>query len=156
MGELAKVVLMQPASAQQLDVPPMAKGRLKRWLLAAMGVLCVGLAAIGLVVPGLPTTIFLIGASGCFVRSCPWLQDKLLHNRLFAPYLRYLDNSAVMPMKARIIAAAMMWSAITLSLAWLYFADSLSAWLALAILSAGVIGSVTIARYRRALSEHGA
>jgi hypothetical protein len=56
-------------------------------LLAAAGLLCVGLGALGAVLPGLPTTIFLILASYCFTRSCPWLEERLLRTRLFAPYM---------------------------------------------------------------------
>ena len=57
----------------------------RRLLLAGAGVLAVGLAALGVVVPGLPTTVFLIAASYCFARSCPWLEERLLRNRPFAP-----------------------------------------------------------------------
>ena len=123
--------------------------RLLRWVLAALGVFCVGIGAVGVFVPGLPTTVFLIIASWCFVRSCPWLQEKLLHNRLFEPYLRYITGSAVMPMKARISALVLMWAAISVSLLWLGLAGVLSVWLLLGVVAAGIVGTATIMRYRR-------
>ncbi len=87
----------------------------QRLLLAAVGVLCVGLAAIGVFVPGLPTTIFLILATYLFTRSCPWLEERLIRNRLFAPFLGYLDGSAPMPMKAKLATMCIMWAFVTLS-----------------------------------------
>ena len=86
-----------------------------RLLLAASGVVCVGLGAVGVFVPGLPTTVFLIMATFLFTRSCPWLEERLIHNRLFAPFLGYLDGSAPMPMKAKLVTMCIMWAFVTLS-----------------------------------------
>ena len=86
-----------------------------RLLLAAAGVVCVGLAAIGVFVPGLPTTIFLIAATYLFTRSCPWLEERLVRNRLFAPFLRYLDGSTPMPLKAKLATMCIMWAFVAFS-----------------------------------------
>jgi uncharacterized protein len=122
---------------------------LRRWLLAAIGVFFVGLAALGVVVPGLPTTIFLILATWCFTRSCPWLERKLVQAPLFRPFQPYLQPDAVMPRRARILALAMMWAAITLSLWTLSRTEALSTLAAGLILAAGVAGTVAILRMRR-------
>jgi uncharacterized protein len=90
---------------------------LRRWLLATVGVFFVGLAALGAVLPGLPTTIFLILASWCFARSCPWLERKLVQARLFRPFRPYLQPGARMPRRAQATALALMWTAIAVSLA---------------------------------------
>ncbi len=79
-----------------------------RWFLAGVGVVLVGVGAVGAVVPGLPTTIFLILASVCFTKSCPWLEERLIRNRFFAPYLKYLDGHAMTP-RAKLVAALTMW-----------------------------------------------
>jgi len=86
-----------------------------RLLLAAAGVACVGLAALGVVVPGLPTTIFLIMATYLFTRSCPWLEERLIRNRLFAPFLGYIDGSTPMPMRAKLITMCIMWAFVAFS-----------------------------------------
>lgn len=118
----------------------------RRLLLAGAGILSVGLAGLGAVVPGLPTTVFLIVASYCFARSCPWLEDRLLRNRLFAPYLRAIDGGGHMPRRARVVALVAMWSSVGVSLWVLGAADRLPVWIAAAIVAAALAGTVAIVR----------
>jgi len=125
----------------------------RRLFLAAAGVVSVGFAALGVVVPGLPTTVFLIVASYLFTRSCPWLEERLLRNRLFAPYLRAIDGGAAMPRRARIMALVMMWGSVGASLWALAAADRLPAWLAAVIVAAAVAGTLAIARVGRAVGS---
>lgn len=123
-----------------------------RLWLAGVGVVCVGLGALGVFVPGLPTTIFLIIASWCFARSCPWLERRLIRNRFFAPFLRFLEPGAVMPTRARIIASAMMWTAIVVSILVLASSEA-PMWVPITVALAGLTGTAaiwTIARPRRA------
>ena len=121
----------------------------RRLLLAALGVLCVGLAFAGVILPGVPSTVFLILASYLFTRSCPWLEERLIRNRVFGPYLQYLDGRWPMPRRARWIAAISMWIAVAVSLSALALSGALGPWGGGSILTAAVAGSVVIARYRR-------
>lgn len=118
---------------------------MRRWLLAGAGVVCVVLGAIGALLPGLPTTIFLILASYCFARSCPWLEERLLRNRLFAPYMAWIDGRQRMPRGAKAGAIGAMWLAVITSLVLLHTASRLQPWLAAGILAAAVIGTFAIA-----------
>lgn len=123
---------------------------LRRWLLASLGVVAVGLGAVGVFVPGLPTTIFLIIASYCFARSCPWLEERLLRVPLFAPYMQFIDGGQPMSFRARIISITAMWASVLLSLAWLRASGSLSMALATTIVGVAGIGTVAVFRFRRA------
>ena len=121
----------------------------RRWLLAGIGVLAVAVGAVGVFVPGLPTTVFLIVASYCFARSCPWLEERLLRRPLFAPYLRASDGSNPMPRRARVVAVTAMWVSVGVSLAALHAADRLAAWMLVTLLLASVAGTVAIVRTGR-------
>lgn len=121
----------------------------RRLLLAAAGVVCVGLGALGVFVPGLPTTVFLIVASYLFTRSCPWLEERLLHNRLFRPYLRYLEGEARMPLRAKVVTIAVMWAFVAVS-AWLLAARfGERPWIPLLPPGAAVVGTFFIATLGR-------
>lgn len=66
------------------------------WL--ALGCLCAGLGIIGAVVPLMPTTIFLILATGCFARSSPRLERWLLgHPRFIATLTAWQAERAIGP-----------------------------------------------------------
>lgn len=60
---------------------------MKRYIYIVLGLLAVGLGALGVVVPGLPTTPFLLLVSWLFYRSSPRLQQWLLQSWL-GKYIR--------------------------------------------------------------------
>lgn len=83
------------------------------WLLAAIGV-------IGVFLPVLPTTPFLIMAVACFARSSPRLEAWLLEHPKFGGPLRDWRERRAIPRKAKIAAVTMM----SLSYAIFWFATS--------------------------------
>jgi len=84
-------------------------------LFGLLGVVSVALGAIGAVLPVMPTTVFLIAACWCFARSNPVLEQRLVRNRFFGPFLGFLDSGSGMPMRAKVVSLLMMWSAIGVS-----------------------------------------
>lgn len=78
-----------------------------RWLLRIAGLALVGLAAIGIVVPGLPTTPLLILAAAAFARSSPRLHAWLLANPVFGPLLREWQETRTVPLRAKVLAIGM-------------------------------------------------
>jgi uncharacterized membrane protein YbaN (DUF454 family) len=70
---------------------------------------------IGIFVPILPTTPFLILASACFLRSSDRMYNWLLTNRLFGKYLKnYLDKKGI-PLGVKIFTLGLLWFTILLS-----------------------------------------
>jgi uncharacterized membrane protein YbaN (DUF454 family) len=124
------------------------RSRPVRWLLAGVGVLCVGLGGLGVVVPGLPTTVFLIAAAWCFARSCPWLEERLIRVPLFKPFLRYLDGDARMPRRAVVTTLAVMWAAIGTSTLLLLAGAEPRPVVAGLVIAAGAVGTVFVLRLR--------
>ena len=91
--------------------------RLLRYFYLAGGLLCLALAGVGVVVPGLPTTIFLILAAGAFVRSCPFLHRWMLQNRLFGPRLQSWYDDPTLPRIGKLAIATAITVSILTSLA---------------------------------------
>lgn len=70
-----------------IKLPARAHGWRRALLLtAAVATLLLGL--LGIVLPGLPTTPFVLLASYCLLRSSPALHERLIHSRLFGGVLR--------------------------------------------------------------------
>ncbi len=135
-------------SPTALDVPRISRSRVKRYGLAGAGVVCVGLGGVGAVLPGLPTTVFLLMATWCFARSCPWLTDRLVRNKFFSPFACYLVPGVVMPRRAKAISMAMMWTAIALS-TWVLLRSPAPAWVPGVVVASGLVGTWFIARQGR-------
>jgi hypothetical protein len=122
----------------------------RRVALATLGALAVALGAIGVFVPGLPTTIFLIVASYCFARSCPWLEERLLRVPLFAPYMKFIDERRPMSIRARAVSITAMWTSVLFSLIWLRASGHFSTLMTGAIVGVAMVGTLVILRFRRA------
>ena len=75
------------------------------WILA--GTIFVVLGGLGVLLPGLPTTPFLILAAACYIRSSQRLYDWLITNKTFGPYLKDYREGKGMPKNAKILAVSM-------------------------------------------------
>ena len=75
------------------------------WII--LGSFFVVIGAIGAVIPGLPTTLFLILAAACYIRSSQKLYDWLITNKTFGPYLKDYREGKGMPRNAKILAVSM-------------------------------------------------
>jgi hypothetical protein len=73
----------------------------------------------------------------------------MVRNRYFAPYLPYLDGTAILSAYAKVIAILTMWLSISASAAMIWFTapNPIFLWIVLAL--AGTIGTVVIARLGR-------
>lgn len=73
----------------------------------ALGLLSVAIGAIGIVVPGLPTTVFFIIAAACFARSHPRLEQWVLNLPRIGPAVRRYRAGLGMPLRAKYWAIGM-------------------------------------------------
>ena len=93
-----------------------AGNRGKVLVLKFTGILFVGLAILGVVLPILPTTPFLLVAAACFAKSSPEMQRRLLANKTFGPMIHDWQKYRSIPRKAKRVALLTMilsvcWSA---------------------------------------------
>ena len=109
------------------------------WVIA--GSVFVVLGAFGVILPGLPTTPFLILAAACYIRSSQKLYDWLIANKTFGPYLRDYREGKGIPKRAKKIALVMM--TIFVGYAVLFALDDL--FVRIVVLILGMIGFFYVA-----------
>jgi uncharacterized membrane protein YbaN (DUF454 family) len=123
--------------------------RLVRFLLIAAGLVNVALGVIGIFVPGMPTTVFLLVAGWFFARSSPRLHRWLHQHPRLGPYLE-MARTRSMPLRARILTILAIWIGIGSSLA--LRADA-ALWWKLALVAAGLTGTGFVLAMRRKPAE---
>ena len=89
----------------------------KRRLLIGAGTLSTGLGIIGVFIPILPTTPFLLLAAACYMRSSERSYQWLINNRIFGAYVRNYIEGKGMPIRTKIFTILLLWLAIGLSIA---------------------------------------
>ncbi|RZN47132.1 DUF454 domain-containing protein [archaeon] len=86
-----------------------------RGVLIVSGSVSVGLGVIGIFVPILPTTPFLLLAAGCYARSSDRFYNWLLGNRLFGNYIRNYREGRGIPLVMKIAIILLLWVTILFS-----------------------------------------
>lgn len=79
-----------------------------RIIYLCVGCLCVLLGLIGVVLPLLPTTPFLLVAAFCFSRSSERLHSYLLNHRLFGKLISDWERYGVIPFRVKLLSTSMM------------------------------------------------
>jgi len=129
--------MIRPAPTPPPTSPQLHRSRLVRGLLWMAGSVSLVLGLIGVVLPGLPTTPFILLAAACYARASPRLHGWLLNHRWMGPMLRDWERDRSLTRRTKTVAVVSM----TLMVA-------LSAWglqdrpvLQSALLAAGIIGA---------------
>lgn len=85
-------------------------------LLVIAGILSLALGIIGIFVPLLPTTPFLLLSAACFAKSSAKLHYWLLNNKVFGAYIKnYIEGKGIQ-LKIKIYALVLLWGTILLSI----------------------------------------
>lgn len=106
-----------------------------KFLLNVIGSIAVILAILGIFLPLLPTTPFLLLASACYVRGSERMHRWLLHNRLFGEYLRNIEHKRGMPLRGKIVTLIVLWVSMSYSI---YIVKALFVKVILIAIAAGV------------------
>ena len=79
-----------------------------RWLLWLTGTIALGLGLIGVVLPGLPTTPFVLLAAACYARASPRLHQRMRENSWIGPMLRDWEANRSLTRRVKTIALVSM------------------------------------------------
>ena len=109
---------------------------MKNVCMKVMGLVALGLGLMGMFLPLLPTTPFLLLAAALFFRSSPRLYAWLLGHRTLGPYIRNFREHKAIPLHTKIISVSLVW----ITLLYCAFGMGLPTWLsALLLLLAAAI-----------------
>ena len=104
---------MHPHSQRNTKTRPHQK--FVRAFLFVAGSLFLGLGMIGIVLPVLPTTPFLLLALACYFRSSERMTNWMLTNKYFGKYIKNYREGKGIPLKTKVVALTILWATILYS-----------------------------------------
>ena len=81
---------------------------IKKFLYFTLGCLCIVMAYIGVITPGIPYSPFVVAAAFCFARSSERAHRWIMTHRIFGPFLTNWSTKRVFPQKMKYLMIAMM------------------------------------------------
>lgn len=123
----------QPAEGAEHDLR-LHDSRAMRALYWSAGTLCVGLGILGLFLPVLPTTPFMLAAAACYARASRRFYLWLVHHRVFGPTVQEWRRHRSIRYRTKLWAIALMSATLAASI-WFFVRP---AWLQLALAAFGV------------------
>ena len=113
-------------------------------LLIATGTFLIGVSIVGIFIPVLPTTPFLLLAAALYARSSKRFYNWLINNRILGRYIKNYREGKGIPLKVKIIAISILW--ITIGYSAIFAMEILWVRILLVIIAIGV--TVHIVRVR--------
>ena len=98
-------------------------GTIKRYIYLIVGSLALAAGILGVFLPILPTTPFVLLAAWCFLRSSEKLYEWVINNETFGPTVLNFQQGKGITQKTRIRAIVMMW--VTISVSAYFFVSNL-------------------------------
>ncbi|MCU0370270.1 MAG: YbaN family protein [Bacteroidales bacterium] len=113
---------------------------MKKIFFIFLGTLSLAIGIIGIFVPGLPTTAFLLLTAALYMRSSDRLYQKLISNKILGPYIHEFRKNKGMTRRMKIHAIGTMWFMITISC--VFFIKPVT--VILVVIGVGLIGTVVM------------
>ena len=131
------------------DQTVIVQNRLLRWMLITLGTIFVGLGLLGIVLPVLPTTPFLLAAAWCYARSSKRYYKWLINNKWFGKYIKDYREGKGIPLRAKIISITLLWLTISLSIIFIV----LNLYIRIIMIITAVLVSIYIASIKPKLNK---
>jgi uncharacterized membrane protein YbaN (DUF454 family) len=119
----------------------------KRRILIGAGTLSTGLGIIGIFVPILPTTPFLLLAAACYMRSSERFYRWLINNRILGAYVRNYIEGKGMPVKIKMFTILLLW--LTIALTIVFGVQNIVIKIVLICIAVGVTAHIALIRKRK-------
>jgi uncharacterized membrane protein YbaN (DUF454 family) len=119
----------------------------KRRLLIVAGTLSTGLGIIGVFVPILPTTPFLLLAAACYIRSSERFYHWLINSRIFGAYVRNYMEGRGIPIRIKISTILLLW--LTIGLTATFAVQSIVIRVVLICIAIGVTAHIVLIKKRK-------
>jgi uncharacterized protein len=107
--DLRRRVAPVPAGIRTLHMKASERSRVVRMFFVVAGTLSLVLGIIGIFLPLLPTTPFLLLASACYVRGSERMHRRLMEHPHLGPYIRNFEQGKGMPRRAKVIVILVLW-----------------------------------------------
>ncbi|MDR2009864.1 MAG: YbaN family protein [Bacteroidales bacterium] len=106
--------------------------------LIILGTICISLGILGIFIPGLPTTPFLLLAASLYVRSSDKLYNKLINHKILGKYIYNYRKNKGITKKTKIYSIILMWVMISCSV--IFFIKIF--YVKIIVLTVGLIGTI--------------
>jgi uncharacterized membrane protein YbaN (DUF454 family) len=135
---------MKGKSGVNSDETILETNKFMKVILVIAGTVCVGLGVLGIVLPLLPTTPFLLLATTCYAKSSPRFYNWLMNSKLFGNYIRIYRAGKGIPLRVKIVSIVLLWVTIIFSL----FSLSQYAYLCVLLILIALIVTIHISRIK--------
>lgn len=115
-----------------------------KYILVFMGTLSLVLGIVGIVLPVLPTTPFLLLAAALYLRGSKRLYDRLLSHPYLGEYIRNFRECKAIPLRVKVLSVGMVW----LTLLYCAFFVANAWWMSVLFIAIAVGVSIHILHYR--------
>lgn len=90
-------------------------GKIRKAVLVPAGCIFLAIGGVGIALPVLPTTPFVLLAAGCFATSSPGMYDKLANSKYFGEYVRNYKEKTGISTRTRAISLIFLWCMLGIS-----------------------------------------
>lgn len=124
--------------------------RLLKTFLIVIGFIAVGLGILGMFLPVLPTTPFLLLAAACFAKSSKRFYNWLLNNKWFGSYIKNYREGKGIPLKIKIMSMGFMW--ITILTTSIFFLENIYIRILLLVIAIAVTIHISTIKTKKSAS----
>jgi uncharacterized membrane protein YbaN (DUF454 family) len=135
-------------ASEQFDQAKLLKSKLGRKLLIAAGSLFVAIGLIGVFLPVLPTTPFLLLAAWCYSKSSERFYNWLITNKWFGEYIKNYQEGKGIPITVKLLSIIFLWFTILISV-YFFTTDILIRIILIVIASIVTIHIITIPTFNK-------